>query len=171
MEPSANAGGNPGADDLRDRLQTLLSGTHTFERELSGGGMSRAFLAPETSLGRRVVVKVLPLELAGGVSAERFRREIRLSASLQQANIVPVHSAGEVDGLPYYTMPFVEGESLRARLTVTARYRCAKLVGCCVTSRRHSSQGRTIERDRRRMQASGWTRSRRSSSVCPASAT
>lgn len=117
METSANASRTPAPDDVRDRLQTLLSAPHTFERELTGGGMSRVFLAVETALGRRVVVKVLPPELAGGVNAERFRREIRLCASLQQANVVPVLAAGEVDGLPYYTMPFVEGESLRARLT------------------------------------------------------
>jgi serine/threonine-protein kinase len=63
-----------------------------------------------------VVVKVLSPELAAGVSAERFAREVRLAASLQQANIVPVLAAGAADGLPFYTMPFVEGQSLRARL-------------------------------------------------------
>ena len=61
-------------------------------------------------------MKVLSPELAQGISAERFEREIQLAASLQQANIVPVLSAGETDGMPFYTMPYVEGESLRARL-------------------------------------------------------
>jgi tRNA A-37 threonylcarbamoyl transferase component Bud32/tetratricopeptide (TPR) repeat protein len=102
--------------DLRQRVQESLSGTHTIERELGGGGMSRVFVASETRLGRQVVVKVLAPELAAAMSTERFEREIQLSASLQQANIVPVISAGDLDGLPYYTMPFVEGESLRARL-------------------------------------------------------
>ena len=102
--------------DFRQRVQESLSGTHTIERELGGGGMSRVFLAIEQRLGRQVVVKVLAPELAAAMSAERFEREIRLSASLQQANIVPVIAAGDLDGLPYYTMPFVEGESLRARL-------------------------------------------------------
>ena len=102
--------------DLRSQLQSTLSGAYTIERELGGGGMSRVFLADETRLGRKVVVKVLSPELAAGISAERFEREIRLAASLQQANIVPVLATGEMDGLPYYTMPFVEGESLRARL-------------------------------------------------------
>jgi tetratricopeptide (TPR) repeat protein len=78
--------------------------------------MSRVFLAEETALGRKVVVKVLPPELVAGVNVDRFRREIQLAARLQQAQIVPVLSAGELDGVPYYTMPFVEGESLRAKV-------------------------------------------------------
>jgi serine/threonine-protein kinase len=102
--------------DLRQRVQDSLSGSYTIERELGGGGMSRVFLADEVKLARKVVVKVLSPELAAGISAERFEREILLAASLQQANILPVLSAGELDGLPYFTMPYVEGESLRARL-------------------------------------------------------
>jgi tetratricopeptide (TPR) repeat protein len=101
---------------LRDQLQTTLSGTHTIERELGGGGMSKVFVAEETRLKRKVVVKVLSPELAQGISVERFEREIQVAAALQQANIVPVLSAGDTNGLPFYTMPFVEGESLRARL-------------------------------------------------------
>ena len=102
--------------DLREQLQESLSGLYTIERELGGGGMARVFLAHETALGRRVVVKVLSPTLAAGVSADRFRREILLVAKLQHPHIVPVHAAGELGGLPYFTMPFVEGESLRARL-------------------------------------------------------
>jgi len=79
--------------------------------------MSRVFIATETELGRSVVIKVIAPELAGGVSAERFTREVNLAARLQQANIVPMLSAGDADGLPYYTMPFVRGESLRARIS------------------------------------------------------
>ena len=78
--------------------------------------MSRVFVAEETSLGRKVVVKVLPPDLAATVNVERFRREIQLAAKLQHPLIVPVLAAGISDGLPYYTMPFIEGESLRARL-------------------------------------------------------
>ncbi|MGH7584111.1 MAG: serine/threonine-protein kinase, partial [Gemmatimonadales bacterium] len=102
--------------DLRSRVQQALSGSYTLERELGGGGMSRVFVAQEQRLGRKVVVKVLSPELAAGMSTPRFEREIQVAASLQQANIVPVLSAGDVDGLPYYTMPFIDGESLRARL-------------------------------------------------------
>ena len=104
------------ASDLRERLFETLGTTYDFERELGGGGMSRVFVAVERRFDRRVVVKVLAPELAAGVSAERFAREVMLAARLQQANIVPVFDSGEIDGLPYYTMPWIEGESLRARL-------------------------------------------------------
>jgi serine/threonine-protein kinase len=101
---------------LRQHLQKALSPTYTLERELGGGGMSRVFVATEVALGRLVVVKVITPDQSEGVSAERFAREMKLAARLQQANIVPVLSTGVADGLPYYTMPFVAGESLRARL-------------------------------------------------------
>src|SRR6185503_4986516 len=74
-------------------------------------------VAEETSLGRKIVIKVLPPELAAGLSTDRFHREIHLAASLQHPHIVPLLSAGEAGGLLYYSMPLVEGESLRARLT------------------------------------------------------
>jgi serine/threonine-protein kinase len=102
--------------DLRDQLQATLGNAYILERELGGGGMSRVFIAEDTSLGRKVVVKVLPPDLAATVNVERFRREIQLAAKLQHPHIVPVLSAGISDGLPYYMMPFIEGESLRARL-------------------------------------------------------
>jgi serine/threonine-protein kinase len=76
------------------------------------------FVATDTRLGRRVVVKVLSPDLVASVSAERFEREIRLAARLQHPHIVPLLSAGDVAGVPYYTMPFVEGASLRDRLGV-----------------------------------------------------
>jgi eukaryotic-like serine/threonine-protein kinase len=80
--------------------------------------MSRVFLARDVALGRDVVVKVLSPELAASLSSERFTREIRLAASLQEPHIVPVLSAGTTtDGLPWFTMPFASGESLRDRLT------------------------------------------------------
>jgi len=78
--------------------------------------MSRVFAARDVELGRIVVVKVLPPEMAAGVNAERFRREIQLAASLQHPHIVPLLHAGHADDLVYYTMPLIEGESLRARL-------------------------------------------------------
>jgi serine/threonine-protein kinase len=102
--------------NLREQLQAALGSTYTLERELGGGGMSRVFVAHETALGRKVVIKVLSPDLAAGVSTERFAREIRMAAQLQHPNIVPLHAAGEGAGLPYYTMPFVEGLSLRSRL-------------------------------------------------------
>ena len=99
--------------DLLTRLQGALGDTYSIDRELGGGGMSHVFLATELRLDRQVVIKLLPPDLAGGVSLERFHREIQLVAKLQNPHIVPVISAGEADGIPFFTMPFVEGRSLR----------------------------------------------------------
>jgi tetratricopeptide (TPR) repeat protein len=103
--------------ELENRLQSSLGTQYRLERELGGGGMSRVFLAEETALGRRVVIKLLPPELAAVLSADRFQREVRLAAALQHPHIVPLLSAGSAGDILYYTMPFVEGESLRARLS------------------------------------------------------
>ena len=105
--------------DLRAQLQAALGGAYALERELGGGGMSRVFLATETALDRAVVIKLLPPELVHAVSSERFRQEIRLAARLHHPHIVALLAAGEADGLLYYTMPFVEGESLRSRLAAS----------------------------------------------------
>ena len=102
--------------DLRRTLETSLGDTYTFDRELGGGGMSRVFVAMDRTLERQVVVKVLKHDAAAGVSFDRFRREIQLAAKLQHPHIVPLLASGEVAGTPYFTMPFIEGESLRARL-------------------------------------------------------
>src|SRR5207249_1446772 len=102
--------------DLLARLQSALGDPYRIERELGGGGMSRVFLAQETALKRPVVIKVLPPEMAAGVNVERFRREVELAASLQHPHIVPLLSAAASGDLLYYTMPLVEGESLRAKL-------------------------------------------------------
>ena len=102
--------------DLRDRLEAALGSTYRLEQELGGGGMSRVFRAEEVALGRQVVIKVLPPEMGAGVNEDRFRREIQLAARLQHPHIVPLLAAGSADGLLWYAMPFVEGESLRARL-------------------------------------------------------
>src|SRR5687768_17573236 len=101
---------------LREQLQQTLGTAYTLERELGGGGMSRVFVAEETSLRRKVVVKVLPPEVAAGVNTDRFRREIQLAARLQHPHIVPLLAAGARVSLLYYTMPFIAGENLRARL-------------------------------------------------------
>jgi serine/threonine-protein kinase len=101
---------------LAERLQAQLGPEFVIGRELGGGGMSRVFLARDTTLARDVVVKVLSPDLAAAVSVERFRREIMTVASLNHPNIVPVLRAGEVGALPYFLMPYIPGESLRARL-------------------------------------------------------
>jgi eukaryotic-like serine/threonine-protein kinase len=114
---------------LRAQLQASLGTAYTIERELGGGGMSRVFVAHETALGRTVVVKIIAPEQAEGVSAERFAREVKLAARLQQANIVPLLSAGIAGDLPYYTMPFVRGESLRARLSAGSALTTTDAIG------------------------------------------
>ncbi|HEY9225388.1 MAG TPA: serine/threonine-protein kinase, partial [Gemmatimonadaceae bacterium] len=101
---------------LLDNLRGQLDGTYRVDRELGGGGMSRVFLAEDSALGRRVVLKVLAPDLAHALSAERFEREIRVAARLQHPHIVPLLSAGRADDTLYYTMPLVEGESLRSRI-------------------------------------------------------
>lgn len=104
-------------NDFQQRLQAALAAEFRIERELGGGGMSRVFVATELALGRRVVVKVLPPDLAAGVNVERFRREIQLVAQLQHPHIVPVLAAGDDAGLLWYSMPYIDGDSLRGTLT------------------------------------------------------
>lgn len=102
--------------DLAERLQAVLGEEYKVTGELSAGGMSRVFVAHQAALEREIVVKVLPPDLAAGVNIERFRREIHLAARLQHPHIVPVLSTGVEDDLLYYTMPRIQGESLRAGL-------------------------------------------------------
>jgi serine/threonine-protein kinase len=105
---------------LRKRLEDALGDVFSIERELGGGGMSQVFLAQERALDRRVVVKVLHPELAG-VNVDRFRREIQVVAQLQHPHIVPVLAAGEAKGILYFTMPYIDGESLRSWLLRESR--------------------------------------------------
>jgi len=101
--------------DLREELQTSLGTGYRLSRELGGGGMSKVFVADDPAIGRRVVVKVLSPDLAAGVNVDRFKREIQLAVSLHHPRIVPVFSAGQSgDSVLYYTMPYIEGETLRA---------------------------------------------------------
>jgi serine/threonine-protein kinase len=101
------------SDTFRDALAAALGGNYTIERELTGGGMSRVFVATEHALGRTVVVKVLREEFAADVNRERFKREVTLAAQLSHPHIVQLLTAGQAGDLLWYTMPFVEGESVR----------------------------------------------------------
>ena len=101
---------------VSERLLSALGGSYTIERELVGGGMAQVFVGEDHDLGRKVVIKILPPELAASVSAERFRREILTVARLQHPHIVPILKAGELDGVPYFVMPYVDGESLDVTL-------------------------------------------------------
>src|SRR5262245_32468884 len=100
----------------RETLQHGLGTAYRIRQELGGGGMSATYIAEETALGRSVVLKALSPELTTGLNVERFNREIELAARLQHAFIVPLLAAGVTDGQPWYTMPLVQGESLRARI-------------------------------------------------------
>jgi len=97
-------------------LKEGLSSRYLIERELGRGGMAIVFLARDLAHDRPVAIKALLPEIAAGFSSERFLREIRLLATLQHPNILPLYDSGQVQGIPYYVMPFVAGESLRDRL-------------------------------------------------------
>ena len=111
-----------GIDSFESELRNALGDNYVLERELTGSGMSRVFVATEKSLNRKVVVKVLPYEMAAGVNRERFRREIQLAAQLQHPHIVPLHAAGSSGDLLYFTMPYIEGESLRHALHENVKF-------------------------------------------------
>ena len=102
---------------LIDQLQHALAGRYTLERELGHGGGGTVFLAHDVRHDRNVAIKVLRPEVAATIGVDRFLREIRFAARLQHPHILPLHDSGEANGFLYYVMPFVEGESLRERLT------------------------------------------------------
>lgn len=102
--------------DIEARLGKALAGRYAVERELGHGGMATVYLARDEKHGRRVAVKVLHPDLAKAVGGARFLREINIAAQLQSPHILPMLDSGEADGLLYYVMPFVEGDSLRGRL-------------------------------------------------------
>jgi eukaryotic-like serine/threonine-protein kinase len=102
--------------DFLERLTKALSGQYEIERELGSGGMATVYLAHDVKHDRQVALKVLKPDLAAALGTERFPREVRIAAQLQHPHILPLHDSGEVDGFLYYVMPFVEGESLRAKL-------------------------------------------------------
>ncbi|MGH7702324.1 MAG: serine/threonine-protein kinase, partial [Gemmatimonadales bacterium] len=102
--------------DLLARLQNALGDRYTVERAVGRGGMATVFLAQDIKHHRPVAIKVLHAELAAAVGQGRFLREIRIAARLNHPHILPLHDSGEADGLLYYVMPYVQGESLRQRL-------------------------------------------------------
>ena len=102
--------------DASGRLKAALADRYIIERELGSGGMATVYLAEDLRHRRNVAVKVLRPELAATLGPERFLREIETAARLQHPHILPVHDSGDTAGFLYYVMPYVEGESLRARL-------------------------------------------------------
>jgi serine/threonine protein kinase len=102
--------------DPVERLTSLLADRYRIEREIGRGGMGVVLLAHDLKLDRPVAIKVLRRDVAEPVNADRFLREIRIAAKLQHPNILSLIDSGEVDGITYYVMPYVPGESLRERL-------------------------------------------------------
>src|SRR2546422_66305 len=102
--------------DTLESLRERLAPHYDVERQIGAGGMARVYLAVEQHPHRRVAIKVIDPELSNRLLRERFIREVDLSSKLSHPHILPIFSAGEVDGLFYYVMPYVEGESLRHRL-------------------------------------------------------
>ena len=104
------------AEDLLDRLKDALSDRYHVQKELDRGGMAVVYLAEDLRHHRTVAIKVLQPALSATLGTDRFLREIQVIANLQHPNILTLIDSGEVDGLPYYVMPFVEGHSLRTKL-------------------------------------------------------
>ena len=100
-----------------DSLSAALAGRYRLERELGRGGMATVYLAHDIKHNRRVALKILSPELAHALGPERFLREITVTAGLDHPHILPLLDSGHADGILYYLMPYVEGESLRDRLT------------------------------------------------------
>jgi serine/threonine-protein kinase len=101
---------------IREQLESALTGRYAIERELGRGGMATVYLAQDVRHDRPVALKVLHPDLGAALGGERFQREIRLAARLQHPHILSVHDSGEAAGLLWFTMPYIEGESLRDRL-------------------------------------------------------
>jgi serine/threonine-protein kinase len=101
---------------MTEQLLTALSDHYRVDRELGRGGMATVYLAEDLKHYRPVAIKVLRQDVASSLGAERFLKEIELTASLQHPHIVPLFDSGSADGVLYYVMPYVEGESLRATL-------------------------------------------------------
>jgi serine/threonine-protein kinase len=102
--------------DLLEQLKAALGQRYRVERELGHGGMAIVFLAEDLKHRRRIAIKLLKPELSAALGSERFLREIEIAAPLQHPHILPVYDSGEAAGFLYYTMPFVEGESVRERI-------------------------------------------------------
>src|SRR5262245_60364163 len=102
--------------DLFDRLKAALADRYTVERKIGAGGMADVYLTHDVRHNRKVAIKVMHRNLAELVGVERFLREIETTAKLQHPYILPLFDSGSVDGTVFYVMPYVEGESLRARL-------------------------------------------------------
>jgi eukaryotic-like serine/threonine-protein kinase len=114
--------------DVQNRLQLALSGRYVLKRELGRGGMAVVYLAEDVRHQRQVAIKLFDPEVAGAVGHERFLREIAVAAHLTHPHILPLYDSGEADGLLYYVMPFIQGETLRERLRRAGQLSLAEAV-------------------------------------------
>jgi serine/threonine protein kinase len=137
-------------NDLRAQLSAALAGRYAIERELGRGGMATVFRARDLKHERPVALKVLDPELASALGPERFLREIRIAAQMQQPNIVPLYDSGEAGGLLFYVMPCIEGGSLRARLEREKQLPLEdvlRIAGEIAAALGHAHQAHVVHRD------------------------
>jgi len=114
--------------NLGERIAAALAGRYSVDRELGRGGMATVYLGHDLKHDRPVAIKVLRAGLGSLFGPERFQREIRLAAQLQHPNILPVYDSGATDGVLWYTMPYVEGDTLRGRLRRRGRFSVTEAV-------------------------------------------
>ena len=126
MAPQRNG---MGPSDHLGRLNLALADRYRLEAELGSGGMATVYLASDLKHGRQVAIKVLRPEVGQALGAERFLREIQIASRLSHPHILPLFDSGEGDGLLYYVMPFVEGESLRTKLTSETQLEIGEALG------------------------------------------
>src|SRR5688572_3650086 len=117
---------------MQTRLRNALEGRYTIDREIGAGGMATVYLARDVRHKRNVALKVLNPELGAVLGAERFLAEIQVTANLQHPNLLPLFDSGEVNGLLYYVMPYVDGETLRAKLEREKQLPVAEAVSIAV---------------------------------------
>ena len=133
-----------------DRISAALADRYRIERELGQGGMATVYLAQDLKHDRRVALKLLRPELGAIIGAERFLAEIKVTANLQHPNILPLFDSGAADGLLFYVMPYVEGESLRDRLTCERQLPVAdavRIAGEIASALEHAHRRGVVHRD------------------------
>lgn len=135
--------------DLLDRLKTALADRYTIEREIGAGGMATVYLAEDIKHHRPVAVKVLRPELAAVLGAERFLREIEITARLTHPHILTLLDSGEAGGFLYYVMPYIEGEALSDRLREgpLEADEALKIVGEMASALEYAHQHGVVHRD------------------------
>src|SRR5215208_4164115 len=133
-----------------ERLGRSLSAKYRLKSILGSGGAAHVYVADEVKTGRHFAIKVLREEQAMSISAARFLAEIAIAAQLVHPHIVPLYGSGTVEGLPYYVMPFLEGQTLRARLTAGGRLPLIEVLRICseiAAALDYAHRRRVIHRD------------------------